>query len=88
MFLLVKFGGVKKQVGWVMMMDIRRGRRRRKRGGMNMVGWARVGSLVMGVGVQSTCWGITPIVAKSQWGRRVWDTIRRVIETTARQGKA
>lgn len=87
MFLLVKFGGVKKQVRGVMMMDIRRGWRWRKRRGMNMVGWARVGSLVMGVGVQGTCWGITTIVAKSQWGRRVWNTIRRVIETSAGEGK-
>lgn len=45
-----------------------------------MVGWGSVWSLV--VGVKGTCWRITTIVAKSQWSRRVWDTIRGVIETT------
>lgn len=88
MFLLMKFGRVKKQVGGVMMMYIRRGRRWRKRRRMNMVGWARVRSLVMGVGVQGTCWGITTVVAKSQWSRRVWNTIRGVIETSTGEGKA
>lgn len=47
-----------------------------------------MGGLVVWVGIESTGWGIASVITQPQRSGGVWNTIGRVIEASAREGKS